>query len=72
MKAMQASWESSSWPTHFFRRACLMGSRVQLHSLSFPRFLVIITLLSVCLGGGLDEWRGSRVSEGTLSDFLHH
>lgn len=39
-----------------------MGSLVQDHSLSFPLFLVIITRLSVCFGGGLEE--GSEGEKG--------
>lgn len=60
MKAMQASCDRSSLARTFFSSGCLSGSRVQHHSLSFPRFLVIITRLSVCLGGGLKWVRGTE------------
>lgn len=53
MKAMQASCDSSSLPRIFLSSACFSGSRVWLHSRSFPRALDTITRLSVCLGGGL-------------------
>lgn len=55
IKDIQASWASSSWLTTFFSSGCFSGSLVQLHILSFPRFLVTITLLRVCLGGGLER-----------------
>lgn len=52
---MQASWARSSWLMTFFSSGCFNGSLVQLHSLSFPRFFVTITLLKVCFGGGLGQ-----------------
>ena len=69
MKDMQASWASSSWLTTFFSSGCFSGSLVQLHILSFPRFLVTITLLRVCLGGGLKESESvkSGQSSGNVS-----
>lgn len=65
MKTIQASCDRSSWLRTFLSRGCLIGSLVQLHIEAFPLFLVIITLLRVCLGGGLERGRnGEREREG--------